>query len=421
MAKPLDKYRFAPEKDLLEELFERYELDTPVQHYLETGELTTHVQAVWSEQLHISDTLSPRLCSLLDEVKQSLKFEDDVDLFVAAAPELNAFTIPGLTEESDHVISMTSGIVERMSDEELKFVLGHEIGHLAYRHYLTGLVYHAAGVDERGGSTLPALVRNRLNTWQRQAEISADRTGFIAVNGNLEAVVSAFFRLQSGLGPEHLKFDIAAFLTQLDELKGMKRSDLMARFSHPITPIRVRALQLFGEAGGAKVTKKKLASLDARVKELTGLMEREVTKPLEVQARDFLLAGGLLASYSDGEVDEDQTDFLLNILLPLCADPEAAVQKITSAKQAQTMLDESMTWLQENAGEERFYLFRQLAVLVSMDGRLHDKEKEFMITVAEGLGIPEKSADETIHATLRQFIQSKSGSRIPAFFGKKQG
>ena len=161
MARSIDTFRFAPEKAVLDEIFERYGLQAHVEHYLETGEIASFVQRVWSEQLRITDKLSPRLCSLLDQVKERLSFADAVDLFVAQEPVLNAFTIPGLTEECDHVVSLTSALVERMNDDELRFVLGHELGHLAYQHYRVGLVYQAAGKDSDGDSALPPLVQNR--------------------------------------------------------------------------------------------------------------------------------------------------------------------------------------------------------------------------------------------------------------------
>ena len=40
-------------------------------------------------------------------------------------------------------------------------------------------------------------------------------------------------------------------LQQLEELRQLDRRELIYGFSHPITPIRVRALQLFRDAGGS--------------------------------------------------------------------------------------------------------------------------------------------------------------------------
>ena len=74
-------------------------------------------------------------------------------------------------------------------------------------------------------SRLPPLLERRLETWDRLAELSADRAGYAAVEGNLNAIVSAFFKMASGLGPAHLRYDIDAFLSQLEELQRELQKD----------------------------------------------------------------------------------------------------------------------------------------------------------------------------------------------------
>lgn len=412
----LDAIRFGPEQELITALFDRYGLEDIIQHHEDSGGVVPIYDAILGSQLRLTPILAPRLCTILDEARERLEFEPEVSLFVEEAAEVNASAIHSLSEETPNVISLTSGLVERMTDDELRFVLGHELGHLHYRHYRARLVYDAVGRDHDGDSKMPLLLQRRMETWERLAELSADRAGHAAVDGHLEPIVSVFFKLASGLGPEHLRFDINAFLEQLEDLRKLKRREILWRFSHPVTPVRVRALQLYGGAGGRNADHAALEGIDADVSEIAKLMDFEVTEPLEVNARDFLVAGGLLAAHSDGApITQDQRMLLINMLVPLSADPETDVAKITTEEQAREVLAGAATWLKENAGTERFSVYRQLAHMVAVDGHLHPKEQAFMLSVAGQLEIPAKAATQTLFEVLAGYLQTQAAHKAPAF------
>ncbi len=414
MSDLLSHIRFRPEETLLDTLFDRFGLHEILGHFIESGGVGPHYELVLSTQLRLTPLLAPRLVPLMAEVREFLHFEEPVDLFVQPDAEINAFALHSVHEGDPHAISLTSGLVKAMSDDELRFVLGHELGHLAYRHYRARLLDVAVGEDASGDSRLPALLRRRLGSWDRLAELSADRAGFAAAKGQLEPIVSAFFKMASGLGPEHLRFDINAFLGQLEALQKMKRKELLASFSHPVTPVRVRALQLFGEANG--IESEDLTRVDEAVGEVARLMEFEASEPLDVNARELLLTGGLLAAHADGEpVTQDQSELLIHLLLPLCANPEAEVQALHNAEEARERFEVAAKWFRENAGEERFGVYRQLCHVVGVDGHLPAGEKAFMREVAGALEIPDKAADEILYEVLSGYLQTRAAQRRPAF------
>ncbi len=422
MPHPLDEVRFQPERALIDHLFEQFALEEHIDHFERSGEAGRYYEFVMSTQLRLTPLLAPRLCTLLDQARERIRFDHAVELYVAPDSVVNAFALHSLAADQPHVVSLTAGMVERMTDAELLFALGHELGHLHYRHYRALLIDHAIGQDERGNSRVPPLLGARMQTWSRLAELSADRAGLVAVDGDLDTIVSAFFKLASGLGPEHLRFDISAFLEQLEDLQKMKRRDVLATFSHPVTPVRVRALQLFTEAGGSLDPSGGAGALepvDADIARIARLLDYEVTKELDVHARDFLLAGGLLAAHSDEEgITDDQWQLLINLLLPLTSDPEAQIDRIETVEQAQARLEETAAWLRDNAGEERFFLFRQLAHMVAVDGRLQAGEQELMTAVAALLHIPDKAANEMVYEVLAGYLQTRADfSNRPMKFG----
>ncbi|MCA9676116.1 MAG: M48 family metalloprotease [Kofleriaceae bacterium] len=410
--------RFAPERELIEDLFARFGLDALIDHFVGEGHVAEMYDFILGSQLRLTPVLSPRLTGLLGEARAVLGFTAPVDLFVGPDAGINAGAIHSVTSERPHVLSLSSALVERMDDDELRFVLGHELGHLAFDHYRARLAGPAFGDDDDGTSRMPPLLARRLESWDRLAELSADRAGFRVIDGRLDVAVRVFFKLQSGLGPEHLRFDVGAFLDQLERLEALERRELLSVFSHPATPIRVRALQLFAPvpAGGD------LAAVDAEVLRLARLMDFEATRPLDVQARDFLLAGGVLAAMADGEeVTHEEWETLVQLLLPLCADPEAELTRITTADEADEILTRSATWLRDNAGEERFDLLRNLAHVVCVDGRLLGNEQRFVHQVADALAIPERAADQILYDVLAGYLQSQAMRRaaVPLLGGRR--
>lgn len=416
MSTVLDPIRFGPERVLIGELFQRFGLDVLIDHFVESGGVRSMYDAVLASELRLTRMIAPRLMGLLETAREKLAFDEPLEMFVGQDPQVNAAAMHRMSDDEPHVLSLTSALVERMTDAELSFVLGHELGHLAYRHYRARLADGAFGRGPNGESKAPPLLLRRLESWDRMAEISADRAGFTAIDGNLEVAVSAFFKLQSGLGPEHLRFDIAAILEQLESLQKSSRRELFAEFSHPATPIRVRALQLFGEARSKGAD---LAETDAEVATIARLMDYAPSEPLDLNAREFILAGGLLAAYTDGDIEMDDAGWntLVQLLLPVSADPEAEVARIKNRSEAEEILQKSAEWLRDNAGAERFDLLRAIAHVTAADGYLSEAERAFLKRCAEMLGVPARTADEIAFETLADHLQTHAGRglRPPRF------
>jgi len=405
--------RFLPERELIEQLFERFGLAALIDHFIDVGSLSDMHDLVLASQLRITAAVSPRLHGLLAEVQAALGFADPIELFVGQDAQINAGAIHALHPGRPHLLSLTSALVERMDDDELRFVLGHEVGHLGFEHYRARLAGAAFGTDDDGEARVPPLLARRLESWDRLAELSADRAGLAVVGGRLDTVVRVFFKLQSGLGPEHLRFDVAAFLDQLGRLQAVERRDLLSIFSHPATPIRVRALQLFAPIAASGDGPAR-AAVDAEVLGLARLMDFEAARPLDVHARDFLLAGGVLAATADGdEVTHDEWETLVQLLLPLSADPEAEVTRMGTLEEAEAVLERSARWLRDNAGEERYDLLRNLAHVVCVDGRLLGGEQRTFHRLAAALAIPERAADEIVFDVLAGYLQSQAMRRPP--------
>jgi uncharacterized tellurite resistance protein B-like protein len=114
----------------------------------------------------------------------------------------------------------------------------------------------------------------------------------------------------------------------------------------------------------------------------------------------FLLSAGMMAGNSDGVFSEEERTCLAESLCNLFADPQTKIEELSTSNEANQMLEKSMSWLKDNAGEGKFVLYGQLAKVVAADGVLKDEEQAFMGGIAEGLGISQERADDIIRETL---------------------
>lgn len=134
-------------------------------------------------------------------------------MYVSAAPLPQASTI-GLDKP---VIVVGSASVNAFTDDELRFVLGHELGHVqsghaVYKTLLTVLVrlsttLFAVPIGLLGARAIMA----GLMECNRKSELSADRAGLLAAQ-DVQAAQRAVMKLASGCDVDGL--DAAAFLQQ---------------------------------------------------------------------------------------------------------------------------------------------------------------------------------------------------------------
>jgi len=423
IAKDLDRVRFAPEKTLLEDMREQFALDDIIEHLASNDTASPYHQMIIAHHLRLTPLLAPRIYRVFEHVTRDLTFHEPTDLYVHADSDINAVALQRLDDDSAHLVSLTSEMVRSMTDEELRFAIGHEIGHLAFEHHRVLLVEMMLAQQQAerresqadGRDQTPQLLQRRLEKWNRLAEFSADRVGFHACGSALSVAVSAFFKMASGLGPEDLNFDIGAFCDQLERVQSLDRREVLAVFSHPATPVRARALQLYADAGGVDAADTALSAIDDEIAGIAKLMDFELSSELGEQAREFFVSAGLLAAHADGNFDENEQAILMQLLLQVTSDPEEHIASISTVEEAERRLEAACAWLRANAGQERFSLFGQLANIVCCDGEVEAGERRFMMRVGDMLAIPPKAAKDTLHQVLAAHVRAKSTHRAGGF------
>ena len=135
---------------------------------------------------------TPELINLIYECKKRLQI-DAVNIFIAPNRTLNAYTF-GMT--SPKAIVLHASLFHVMDREEIQFILGHELGHVALGHtWLNSLIGGMAGIPAPyAASFLLAFI---FRWWNRACEFSADRAGLLACN-QPEKAMNALVKLGAG-------------------------------------------------------------------------------------------------------------------------------------------------------------------------------------------------------------------------------
>jgi Zn-dependent protease with chaperone function len=156
-----------------------------------------------ANKIRLSTKQLPNLYKRLPPLCAGLGIEEP-EFYLEMNPMPNAYTFG----DTRVFLTITSGLVEYLDDNELNAVIAHECGHIACRHVL----YHTMGslvikgVSELGiaGNLLTPLQLGLLY-WIRRSEFSADRAA-AAVMGSPEPVVETMVRLAGG--PKALTNDV---------------------------------------------------------------------------------------------------------------------------------------------------------------------------------------------------------------------
>jgi Zn-dependent protease with chaperone function len=172
-------------------------------------------------------------------------------VYVVFSDSPNAY----VTNVTQPILVIHSGLIEVMTPTELLFVIGHELGHIKFKHILAheivGISYNALN-KLVPTETLRAIIANGILftflEWSRKAEMSADRLGMILV-GSEEIASRALIKLISGLDDKFGPINIEAFIEQKSKAENdafdLRQIPVLLKevtSTHPFVGSRVEAL-----------------------------------------------------------------------------------------------------------------------------------------------------------------------------------
>lgn len=202
---------------------------------------------------HVTQSACPDLSALSREVFLTLDLEHRPELYTQQDYYINAYTT-GHKEEAFIVLS--SGAVDKLSDAELQFVIGHEAGHIKSGHILYHLMCAYLGALLKVFPGADWVTMGPLLYWNRMSEFTADRAGLLACQ-DLDAAISAIMKM-SGLPEKYYNTaSIDGFKQQASEFRDRYASTSdkviklieIVKADHPWTVVRAGELISWYESG----------------------------------------------------------------------------------------------------------------------------------------------------------------------------
>lgn len=211
--------------------------------------------ATLASAVRVSERQFPEVHAAYLQACEALDVREPPELYVAQTPLVNAGAV-GIDEP---FIVLNSGTLALFNNDELQFVLGHELGHILSDHVLyktmlalllrTSLLALAVPL---GGAAVFAISAALLE-WDRKSELSADRAGLLAVQ-DPELALRVHMKMAGGGRTEQM--DVEAFREQAREYREsggvmdgiVKLMNLLGR-RHPFSVLRLTELDDWVAAG----------------------------------------------------------------------------------------------------------------------------------------------------------------------------
>ncbi|SEP81179.1 M48 family metallopeptidase [Microlunatus flavus] len=191
----------------------------------------------------------PELHAIVAECATTLDLHPVPELFVTMNPVPEAVTI-GLDRP---VIVLSTGMLQMVDAEGLRFVVGHEVGHVLsghaiYRTLLLQLLSLSQSVSWLPvGSWGLRVIVLALGEWFRKSELSADRAGLLCTQDPTTAL-RVHAAMAGALDPDDM--DVAGFLDQAKDYQASRDvRDSVLRLlqvtgsTHPLAALRAAELQ----------------------------------------------------------------------------------------------------------------------------------------------------------------------------------
>ncbi len=198
-----------------------------------------------------------RLHGVMRECCEILDLPERPELYVMQNPVINA----GAIGADRPFIVVNSSILDLLTEDEQRFVVGHELGHVLsnhvlYKNLLAILLQlslaRLAYATPLSGIALWGIIA-ALREWDRKSELSADRAGLLCLQ-DPRAAYGVHLKMAGGRHTEQM--DVDAFVEQAAEYEAggdvrdgaLKLLNLLGR-THPFAVLRLAELKRWVDDG----------------------------------------------------------------------------------------------------------------------------------------------------------------------------
>ena len=335
----------------------------------------------------LGEDLLPELYKPFKDVCEALNFNEPIEFYISNAPDFNASASSSQEEGEPHLVNLNSGLVNALDEDELRFVIGHELGHIISKNIDIKGVIDFVFPNYQG---IPLLLYNKISLWDKLSELTADRYGLIAC-GDPNKCISAFFKMSSGLGLNRFNLNFATFLEENEKLlESFKKENTINVASHPMNPIRIKALEYFAQSTVYKsiLEKKSIGTdpvLTSNMEELTNLLLVIRNSELDQHRSMFIASAGLVMAGVDEQMKKEEYEIIIHRLANFLIFPEEVLKGIIDQKSQNNIFQQTASTIMQYNPAERDPMFEFLISVAMSDNELFTREIDFLYEIGANL------------------------------------
>lgn len=205
---------------------------------------------------HVTERSCPELFKQVKSVADTLDLQRLPEIYTEWGYYVNAYTT-GYDDAT--LLVIYSGAIDLMSEKELNYIIGHELGHIKSGHVLYHVMAQKFAQIVANFSIAAPFIEPlclALNYWVRMSEFTSDRAGLLACQ-DLDAALKAIIKMAGLPGKYFGSMDKDIIIEQAKEFEirygGMADKAIKAISilddSHPWTVMRAAELVKWVDSG----------------------------------------------------------------------------------------------------------------------------------------------------------------------------
>ncbi|MDD2714689.1 MAG: M48 family metallopeptidase [Candidatus Wallbacteria bacterium] len=210
--------------------------------------------------LKVTPKFIPKAYRILAAVCEVISLKNVPDLYIRQGDDINSITIGSEAP----IIVINQGCLEKLTNLELMFLLGHEVGHIKSQHcayhqmaMAFPIISNLLGKATLGvGEFVSMGIRSALLAWRRKSEFTGDRAGLLACQ-SIESAITIMMKMAGAPESHYNSLDPQDFLDQTEHFEGLGEDnlDLLAKVlssdeeSHPWTVTRCHEISKWVDSG----------------------------------------------------------------------------------------------------------------------------------------------------------------------------
>lgn len=345
--------------------------------------------------LKITEKTMPALYNLCQEVKNDLEFTQDIDFYIQGDSEINAYAYISEDADKPHIIVVHSALFNLMDDQELKYIIGHEIGHLFNKDSYITRLYDFIYPNEEWA---PDIIMSRMKQYDQLAEYAADRYGYNACM-NLGSAITALYKLTCGIDLKKMEVSIDSLIDQnFDKANELINNGVISKSDHPDIPLRIHAMLLYAKCKTIKALEENMAVL---FESIPGMYHSDV----DCQMALFSAAAGIRLAMKDGKMDKTEKDMIIEEIAKYDLEPSKIFKKVLK-ENVDVVFEQSMSFVIDKDPSKAIAMLKFYVELAFADRVFSKEELNSVMDFGRSLGLDEPIIYEAIADEIREHYWS---------------